>query len=624
MRSRRALIPAAAALIAAGLLIWPSGPVEPPPGTSPSTGPPSVAAPPSGALAEGSEARPNDPAPDAAPGDPATRVDDDALEAEYAARPLSAWIALWRKQDSEPSGAGSFTINEVLPPEPLPAVEGLVLRDRDGSPVAGAVVAWCSRSDRGDPSAIQAGEASRTRTDARGRFSLERMPSDDRGGPLSCLLRVEADDFATVRVFPGAGRELVVRLPESASLEVTYPDRTGGSEPRLLALDQDPGRSAVWDPDGSGPDTLVGPAEVYPDDGSGEPAEPEVEQVRWEHLMPGDYRLFSAGGSQDLHLTAGERRQLRLDPAEQERLVVTVLGPGRRALPHLLLRLVALTGPGAREPAVPARVEEAVTDADGRIGMLASGRAYRVAAELDRGNAPWVTWPAGEGSVGLVAHLGTVAAAGEQELSAPPLAPFALALHGLDLAQERPHVRLVCREPGHGCVARACLSDGRAQGVVHEGRYAVFADGTYLGDVALPGSDGLPVVRQQVHVRWRAPGLGLEQALRGRAWLRPAFLMELSALARRSQPGIRGRLGDLPCDMEDPLGGEDPPDAFTFWADAEGRLSEDPVAARHAGGWLSFVGAGRYVLAGWSDRGPFQVEVELPAPGGIDVVLDGR
>jgi hypothetical protein len=60
--------------------------------------------------------------------------------------------------------------------------------------------------------------------------------------------------------------------------------------------------------------------------------------------------------------------------------------------------------------------------------------------------------------------------------------------------------------------------------------------------------------------------------------------------------------------------------AQAFWADG-GRLAADPVLSAQSGGLFRFVGSGRYVLTGWTDRGPFRVEVDLPAPGGIDVVL---
>lgn len=134
----------------------------------------------------------------------------------------------------------------------------------------------------------------------------------------------------------------------------------------------------------------------------------------------------------------------------------------------------------------------------------------------------------------------------------------------------------------------------------------------------VPGGRSAAVARRRRRQRQRIVSLdrldaGPEHAVRGRAWLSPALLEGRPPPAWSKLPTV--------WDSPDPQGDFRDAQARLFVADAHGRLAADPTLARASGGRMRFFAAGRYVLSGSSDLGTFRVEVELPAPGGVDVDL---
>lgn len=545
-------------------------------------------------------------------------LDGAEIEAAYAARPLSARIRWWRKEAATPpSPGGSFTFltAEDDLPSTLPAVTGVVRGRADGAPVRGAQVTWARREGSRPPA---------TRTDPEGRFTLERIRAEDEWG-LSCLLVVSAPGFAPLSCFPGVAPSLELWLERPGSIEVTYPVglpvrlRAITFDPELQRLIDDaapeprPIRERSDEPDAAQDDEPEGPD--GPDDEWGEDV-----ALHWAALPlpPGEYEVIGPTASVPVTVRAGETVRVRIEGPGARRLRLTILDPDRRPLavggdplfsPGIELRL---------ESASPFHRDSVCTDERGRIELESLGGPYRVIAELDE--VPWQ--PELPEAVEADVDLGLVPGEGDHTLVLPRLATFELSC---GCAEDERHgfaPSLVCLEGDHRCGSegRPWEAGTRAlRNAAHPGRYALLESCDGLRELVLPTVDTCrSSIVQYVDIRWR-PGvaLGPEQAVRGRAWLYPAVL------ERRD-----GDLVDWPSTHDLPLSGgttfEGDAYGFDFWADGDGRLAADASLRSFSGRRADFVGAGRYVLAGWSDLGPFRVEVDLPAPGGIDVDLRPR
>jgi hypothetical protein len=543
-------------------------------------------------------------------------VDLQAWRADAAARPLSARIARWRKHAARPDRGGGMTFEEELPPT-LPPVRGVVRRRADRGPIGRARVSWSESPSSDDESSD---EGSGTFTDATGRFELAR--TDDDGFEVgSGAFSVTAGGFAPAACFAGVGGEVEVWLDEAAAVEVTHLE-DGSPAPRLEAVG-----GAPW---------LQGFLDAQePDDGwpvwSDFDEDPAEAVSYWDFLPPGDYEVVGARTSLRLTLRAGETRRVRMDAPPRRPLVLTVLTPDQQPAAELDLRLTHERG----------RSKDVITDAQGRFEGQALEGTYRVTASLSA--APWqpelgdpVDESGGfhfEGADGEGAQafaptssrefattevaLGTIRGPGEHTLILPRLVRLELALSAPDELELPSRVDLLCLEPGHECLVTGDVKDGVARGALHPGRYAVFAAPDLLGEVDLPAARTLAISPQELAVRW-LPGIDLdpEHAVRGLVWLSPVLLEGRPPPAWSNLPS--------PWDTADPRADFRAAQAHSFRADAHGRLAGDPFLARRSGGRLRFFASGRYVLEGRSDLGPFRVEVDLPAPGTLDVDLRPR
>ncbi len=549
-------------------------------------------------------------------------VDLEARRAEEAARPLSARIARWRRDVARPSNGGVLSFEDEPPPT-LPPVRGVVRRRADRAPIGRAQVSW-SRSPSW--SGRSRDEAARTFTDASGRFELGRVDGDG-FEVLSCALDVTTPGYALASCFAGVGGELEVWLEEEATVEVTYVD-DGTPVPRLEAVGGPPWLQESLDEQGRDDGWSVRGGE----DAFAEVGEEDVR--RWSSLPPGDYEVVAATTSVRITLRAGETRRLRVDPPARSALTLTVLTPAGQPAGRVDLRLTDERG----------RRSTVRTDAQGRFEGQALEGAYRVVASLT--TAPWqpelgepvgaaprfrfhfdeadpppgppdLAPPGSREFAPTEVDLGTIPGPGDHRLILPRLARLELTLSAPDELDLLTSVDLLCLEPGHECLVVGDVKDRVARGALHPGRYAVFDPPDLLGEVDLPAARALTITPQDLVVRWR-PGVDLdpEQAVRGEAWLSPALLAGRPPPAWSTLPNV--------WDSADPQGDFHDAQARLFMADAHGRLASDPALARAFGGRMTFYAPGRYVLEGWSDLGPFRVEVDLPAPGGIDVDLSPR
>ncbi len=542
---------------------------------------------------------------------PASTFEDEELDPDQDAEadPLGAWIRRWLRDAARPPGESSFSFESDLP-ETVPAVEGVVRRRRDGAPVEGAEVTWAAPSARPTPP-LEASFA-RAYTDAQGRFRLERSSSARVGPRLTLAIRVAAPGLAVATAWPGGATWLEVHLEPEASLEVRYP-AVPDLRPRLVALDVPVGLQDALDAQAvAGDDRLVIAQIDVPEAGA---PPPEEAVLTWARLPAGGYELAFGATRRRLRLAAGEARALRLEAPEARAFALEVTTPAGAPVDSLVLILREASGGPTVTPGEPPHLAQQIlaTDARGRLEGEARAGALGVTALVDATASPDLAWLRETGTPAVEVDLGVVPGHGEHRRALPEIGPFTLRLPPRPLADFVPLAQLVCRTPGHACTVVASIpdpTDGLVTGGAHAGRWAVLIDLAWLGDVELPGDVALLPPAQTLAVRWRVPaGLPREQALRGAAWLYPAWL--------EAQPPLRQGGAAWGASPRQRWGEA----AVQFWADAHGRLAALPELGARTGARLPWYAPGRYVLAGWSDLGPLRVEVDLPAPGGLDVVL---
>ncbi len=467
----------------------------------------------------------------------------------------------------------------------LRGVRGRVVSAADGTPIAGAFVSWGAPPQkvldaiRSSPALLEAGEGGEI-TDASGRFDLPRV---DDVWPRAELF-ASAAGWLQASTVVGLREELELRLERCGRLAVRFlgepeipTESTHGPRSRRLL------RGVVAE----------GPAGARHSAPRGEwPTVLEVAPGRWRVQLDG-------GAPVEGVVVAGAATTIEVGAPAEVTVEGEVTGIDVAGLREADVELVRVGELGSTAPAV-ARSEYPYLQLEGRTfrWSLPAGVYWaRVRLRL----TPGLSGETSEVSERTVAAPIRIAAPGpvKLELALAPTAavevhlvlgaleaPRALGLVSADGDPPELVALLPAKNPGGGGPVRFL-------GQAPPGRFSAFHGPTYLGEVDV--AEGTPATLTarpfDVTVRWRVP-----EALRDGEVLRGALAVVPLELARR------------------PIGAR-------FREDAA-----QPFDASRGGEpfHLNLLAPGRYLLAGSTDLGPFEREVELTGAAEVEVDLTGK